>query len=98
MVLNSLNITPLYKRHLVLFSKYLHKLLKGVINCPGLSSLIRFKINNLDTRNSLPLYPIFSNKNNTLNSAHSLTNAGSTVNLDYFFYLSIVYILIFLLS
>lgn len=83
-VLNFLNLTPLNDRRLLLLSKFLHKLITGVIDCPELLSLINFKINSLNTRNPMPFYPIFSNKNYVLNSPHNiLMNAGNTYLFDF---------------
>jgi len=62
----------------------MHKLLSGIIDCPELLSLINIRINNQNTRNSLPFYPIPSNKNYILNSpANLLMNAGNTYIFDY---------------
>ena len=83
-VLNFLNLTPLNDRRILLLSKFLHKLLSGIIDCPEMLSLIRFKINNLNTRYPLPFYPNSSNKNYILNSpANLLMNAGNIYSFDY---------------
>lgn len=83
-VLNFLNLVLLNDRRLLLLLKFSHKFLTGAIDCPKLLSLINFKINSLNTRNSLPLYPDFSNKNYILNSASNiLMNAGNTYVFDF---------------
>lgn len=83
-VLNFLNISLLSDRRSLLLSKYLQKLILGSIDCPEILSLIRFKINSLNTRDPKPFYPLFSTKNYILNSpANLLMTAGNTYIFDY---------------
>jgi len=54
------------------------------IDCPEILSLIRFKINNLNTSDPKPFYPLFSTKNYILSSpANLLMAAGNTFVFDY---------------
>jgi len=68
----------------LLLSKCLQKLILGSIDCPEILSLIRFKINYLNTRDPKPFYPLFSTKNYISNSlANLLMTAGNTFVFDY---------------
>jgi len=83
-VLHFLYILPLNERRILLLSKFLNKLLLGVIDCPELLSSINLKINNLNTRDPKPFYPQFSNKNYILNfPANLLMVAGNTYPFDF---------------
>jgi len=57
-VLKFINLSPLKNRRTLLLSKFLHNLLLGNIDCEELLSLIRVKINILNTRNSDLFYTI----------------------------------------
>jgi len=83
-VLNFLNISLLSDRRTLLLSKFLQKLILGSINCPEIPSLIRFKINHLNTRDPKQFYPLLSTNNYILNPpANLLMTAGNTFVLDY---------------
>lgn len=72
-------------RRMLLLSKCLYKLLIRSIDCQEFMSLIRFKINSPNTRDSKPFYPIFSNKNNISNSLvnHLLMVVGNLYIFEY---------------
>lgn len=57
------NISSFSDRRILLLSKFLQKLISGSIDCHDILSLIRFKINILNTRDPKPFYPLFSTKN-----------------------------------
>jgi len=67
-IFNYLNLIPLKTRRLELISKYLHKLISGLIDCPDLLYLINFKINSFNTRYPELFYHVHSDKNYVLNS------------------------------
>lgn len=68
-VLNFLNLSLLNYRRLFLLTKFLLKSTLGDIDCPKiLSSLMRFRINCLNTKNNKPFHPISYNKNCILNA------------------------------
>uniref|UniRef100_A0A2S2P070 Uncharacterized protein n=1 Tax=Schizaphis graminum TaxID=13262 RepID=A0A2S2P070_SCHGA len=60
-VLNFLNISLLSDRRTLLLSKFLQKLILGLIDCPEILSLIRFKINHHNSRDHLSLLSIIVN-------------------------------------
>jgi len=67
-----------------LLSRFLHKLLSGLLDCPELLSLISLKVHELNTRDSKSFYPLFSNENYILNSpANLLMVAGNTYPFDF---------------
>lgn len=62
-ILNFLNIFSLISnRRVLLLSKCLQKLILGSIDCHEIISLIRFKMNNLNTRDPKYFYSIFQLK------------------------------------
>jgi hypothetical protein len=78
-ILNYLNVVPLITRRLQLLSKFLHKLIFGLIDCPGLLYLINFKINFFNTRNpELFLSCLFRQKLYGNCAANLLTIAGNS--------------------
>jgi hypothetical protein len=83
-VLNFLNVSLLSDSRTLLLSKFLLKLILGSIDCPEILSLIRFKINYLNSRDPKPFYPLLSTKNYILNSSANLfMTAGNTFVFDY---------------
>jgi hypothetical protein len=73
-----------YKRHKFLHSKCLHKLILGDIEFPEILSLVRFRTNCFNTRNSKPFYSFSSNKNYILNfPAYLLIGADKNFIYDY---------------
>lgn len=69
---------------MILLSRFLHKLPLGFIDCPELLSLINLKINNLNTRDSKPFYPLFSNEKYILTSpANHLKMADNSYAFDF---------------
>jgi len=64
-ILSYLNFIP--HRRLQLLFNFLHKLIYGLIDCPDLLYLIKFKINSCNTRNPELFYPAYSNKDYMFN-------------------------------
>jgi len=88
-ILNYLNLIPLKTRRLKLLSKFLYKLISGLIDCPDLLYLINFKINSFNTKISELFYPVHSDKNYMLNCpANRFMIAGNSYTFD-FNYLSL---------
>jgi hypothetical protein len=83
-ILNYLNLIPFKTRRLQLISKFLHKLISGLIDCPDLLYLINFKINSFNTRNPILFYPIHFDKNYILNSpTNQLMIAGNNYTFNF---------------
>jgi len=83
-ILNYLNLIPLKTRRLQLISKFLHKLISGLIDCLDLLYLINFKINSFNTRNHELFYHVHSDKNYVLNCpANQLMLAGNSYTFNF---------------
>ena len=83
-VLKFINLSLIKKRRTLLLSKFLQNLLLGNIDCEKLLSLIRFKINFLNTRNTSLLYPTPYKTNYMMNSpSNVLMAAGNSITFDF---------------
>lgn len=73
----------------MLLSKYLHNLLLGNIDCREILSLIYFKINFLNTRNSDLFYSIPYKMNCMINSSFNILKAeGNSITFDFYYHVS----------
>jgi len=83
-VFNYLSLIPLKIRRLQLFSKFLHKLISGLIDCSDLLYLINFKIHSFNIRNPEHFYLVHSDKKYILNCpANQLMLTGNNFPFNF---------------
>lgn len=83
-VLKCINLSSLKNRRTWKVSKFLHNFLLGNINFQGIFSLIRLKINSLNTRSSDLFYSILYKTNYIINGLPNiLMAAGDSIIFDF---------------